>query len=86
MSLGGHAGGGFEVPLGALLLALMGPLQLSHSADLLCQGCEGRARRHAGTRLMLDVVLNPLWTWIIVGEVPGTARPISAAPSSSAQC
>ncbi|WP_373504148.1 DMT family transporter [Aestuariivirga sp.] len=71
---GDHAGGGFEVPLGSvLLLALMGPLQLSIPLIFYAKGAKAVPAVTLALVSMLDVVLNPLWTWIGVGETPGRA-------------
>ena len=69
---GGHAGGGFEVPIASvLLLAVMGPLQLSIPLILYAKGAKAVPAVTLSIVAMLDVVLNPLWSWIGVGEVPG---------------
>lgn len=68
---GGHAGGGFQVtPWEMLLLALMGPLQLSIPLVLYAKGAKRVPAVTLALVVMLDAVLNPLWSWIGAGEVP----------------
>lgn len=70
----GHAGGGFDV--GAremLLLALMGPLQLSIPLVFYIKGARSVPAVTLSLIAMLDAVLNPLWPWLVVGEVPDRA-------------
>lgn len=63
--------GGFDVPpRDILLLALMGPLQLGIPLILYVKGARSVPAMALSLIAMLDVVLNPLWTWIGVGEVP----------------
>lgn len=71
---GGHPGGGFEVSLTQLLLlALMGPLQLSIPLVLYAKGARTVPAVTLSLVVMLDAVLNPFWSWLGVGEVPGDA-------------
>ena len=68
---GGHPGGGFQVPLEQmLLLALMGPLQLSIPLILYAKGAKAVPAVTLSLVAMLDVVLNPFWSWSGVDEVP----------------
>lgn len=68
---GGHAGGGFQVNMhSVLLLALMGPLQLSIPLVWYARGAKAVPAVTLTLVAMLDVVLNPLWSWLGVGEVP----------------
>ena len=77
---GGHAGGGFEVgPLQVLLLALMGPLQLSIPLVLYAKGAQAVPAVTLSLVVMLDAVLNPFWSWLGVGEVPSQAAFIGGA-------
>ncbi|WP_421693042.1 DMT family transporter [Aestuariivirga sp.] len=77
---GGHAGGGFEVgPLQVLLLALMGPLQLSIPLVLYARGAQAVPAVTLSLVVMLDAVLNPFWSWLGVGEVPSNAAFIGGA-------
>jgi drug/metabolite transporter (DMT)-like permease len=70
----GHAGGGFQVSVHEmLLLALMGPLQLSIPLVFFIMGARSVPAVTASLIVMLDAVLNPLWPWLFVGEVPGNA-------------
>ena len=76
----GHAMGGFDVsPGNVLLLALMGPLQLSIPIVFYAWGARSVPAVTLSLVVMLDAVLNPLWPWLIVGEVPGTAAFIGGA-------
>jgi drug/metabolite transporter, DME family len=69
--IGGHAGGGFQVSLEQmLLLALMGPLQLSIPLIWYARGAKAVPAVTLSLVAMLDVVLNPLWSWLGVGEIP----------------
>ncbi len=68
---GGHAGGGFQVELPQLLLlALMGPVQLSIPLIFYAKGAKAVPAVTLSLIVMLDAVLNPLWSWLGVGEVP----------------
>jgi drug/metabolite transporter (DMT)-like permease len=59
---GGHPGGGFQVPFsGVLLLAIMGPLQLSIPLIFYAKGAKAVPAVTLSLVAMLDVVLNPLW-------------------------
>ena len=69
--LAGHAGGGFDVgPREVLLLAIMGPLQLSIPLIFYAKGAKSVPAVTLSLIVMLDAVLNPLWPWLFVGEVP----------------
>lgn len=71
---GGHAGGGFQVNMhSVLLLALMGPLQLSIPLVWYARGAKAVPAVTLTLVAMLDVVLNPFWTWLGVGEMPAHA-------------
>jgi drug/metabolite transporter (DMT)-like permease len=77
---GGHAGGGFDVPFtSVLLLALMGPLQLSIPLIWYAKGAKAVPAVTLALVAMLDVVLNPLWSWIGAGEVPPQSAFIGGA-------
>jgi len=77
---GGHAGGGFQVSLEQmLLLALMGPLQLSIPLIWYAKGAKAVPAVTLSLVAMLDVVLNPLWSWIGAGEIPTRAAVIGGA-------
>lgn len=77
---GGHPGGGFEVSFDQLLLlALMGPLQLSIPLILYARGAKSVPAVTLSLVALLDVVLNPLWSWIGVGEVPPDSAFIGGA-------
>jgi drug/metabolite transporter (DMT)-like permease len=70
----GSDGNAFTIDMHAtLLLMLMGPLQLS--IPLIFYGMGARAVPAVTLALisMLDAVINPLWPWLIVGEVPERA-------------
>ncbi|MFO1131755.1 MAG: DMT family transporter [Hyphomicrobiales bacterium] len=71
---GGHPGGGFQVGIhDVLLLALMGPLQLSVPLIWYAKGAKAVPAVTLTLVAMLDVVLNPFWSWLGVGEVPAHA-------------
>lgn len=71
---GGHPGGGFQVNIhDMLLLALMGPLQLSIPLVWYARGAKAVPAVTLTLVAMLDVVLNPLWSWLGAGEVPTRA-------------
>lgn len=71
---GGHPGGGFQVPLQqVLLLVLMGPIQLSVPLVLYASGAKAVPAVTLTLVAMLDVVLNPFWSWLGVGEIPAHA-------------
>lgn len=77
---GGHAGGGFQVSLQQmLLLALMGPLQLSIPLIWFAKGARAVPAVTLTLIAMLDVVLNPFWSWLGVGEVPERSAFIGGA-------
>ena len=68
---GGHPAGGFEVTLREmLLLAAMGPLQLSIPLVLYAKGARSVPAVTLAMIVMLDVVLNPFWAWLGAGEMP----------------
>ena len=63
--------GGFAVsPREMLLLAMMGPLQLSIPLVFFIMGARSVPAVTLSLIAMLDAVLNPLWPWLFVGEVP----------------
>lgn len=71
---GGHPGGGFQVGIyEVLLLALMGPVQLSVPLIWYARGAKAVPAVTLTLVAMLDVVLNPFWSWLGVGEVPAHA-------------
>jgi drug/metabolite transporter (DMT)-like permease len=77
---GGHTGGGFQVTLQQmLLLALMGPLQLSIPLIWYAKGAKAVPAVTLTLVAMLDVVLNPLWSWLGVGEVPTNSAFVGGA-------
>jgi len=70
----GHAGGGFGIDARSLLLlAAMGPLQLAVPLIFYARGARSVPGIALSLIAMLDVVLNPLWTWLLVGERPEAA-------------
>jgi drug/metabolite transporter, DME family len=76
----GFFGGGFDVPLHALpILALMGPIQVSLPLILFVRGTRSVPAVTLSFLVLLDVVINPLWTWIGVGEIPSLETAIGAA-------
>jgi drug/metabolite transporter, DME family len=70
----GHAGGGFDVGIREiLLLAAMGPLQLAIPLIFYIRGAVSVPAVTLSLIAMLDAVVNPLWSWIFVGEAPDRA-------------
>ena len=68
---GGHPAGGLQVSIEQmLLLALMGPVQLSVPLILYAKGAKAVPAVTLTLVAMLDVILNPFWSWLGVGEVP----------------
>lgn len=65
-AFGGFAISGREM----VLLALMGPLQLSIPLVFFIKGARSVPAITASLIAMLDAVLNPLWPWLVVGEMP----------------
>lgn len=71
---GGHSGGGFQVNIhDVLLLALMGPVQLSVPLAWYARGAKSVPAVTLTLLVMMDVVLNPFWSWLGVGEIPAHA-------------
>jgi drug/metabolite transporter (DMT)-like permease len=74
------SGGGFAVGMRELLLlALMGPLQLSLPLIFYIKGARSVPAVTLSLIAMLDAVLNPLWPWLAVGEMPERASFIGGA-------
>jgi len=48
----------------------MGPLQLSIPLIFFIKGAHSVPAITLSLIAMLDAVLNPLWPWLVVGEVP----------------
>jgi drug/metabolite transporter, DME family len=66
-----HSGGGFAVSFkGVGLLALMAVVQLAIPLVFYAKGARSVPAVTLSLIAMLDAVLNPLWPWIFVGEVP----------------
>lgn len=83
--VGGHSGGGFQVSLPQmLLLALMGPIQLSIPLIWYAKGAKAVPAVTLSLVAMLDVVLSPFWSWLGVGEVPTQSAFIGGAVIVSA--
>jgi drug/metabolite transporter, DME family len=67
-------GGGFDVPLNYVaLLALMALLQLAIPLIWYTKGARSVPAVTLSLIAMLDAVLNPLWPWLVVNEVPENA-------------
>jgi drug/metabolite transporter (DMT)-like permease len=72
--------GGFQVTQHEMLiLALMGPLQLSIPLIFFARGAKSVPAITLSLIVMLDVVLNPLWAWLGAGEVPAGAAYLGGA-------
>ena len=64
-------GGGFDVPLHYVaLLAVMAFVQLAVPLIWYAKGAKSVPAVTLSLIVMLDAVLNPLWPWIFVNEVP----------------
>jgi drug/metabolite transporter, DME family len=75
-----QTGGGFDVPLKYVaLLACMALLQLA--IPLICYSKGARSVPAVTLSLiaMLDAVLNPLWPWLVVNELPERSAFIGGA-------
>lgn len=73
-------GGGFAIgPREMLLLAAMGPLQLSAPLVFYAKGAFSVPAVTLSLIVMLDAVLNPFWPWLILGETPDRASFIGGA-------
>jgi drug/metabolite transporter, DME family len=69
-----QAGGGFDVPLDRIvLLALMALLQLAIPLIFYVKGARSVPAVTLSLIAMLDTVLNPLWPWLFVNEIPEPA-------------
>ena len=67
----GHRGGGFDVSLRTMgLLAIMGLLQLAIPLVFFVKGSKSVPAVTLALIVMLDAVINPLWPWLFVGEIP----------------
>ena len=78
--LAGHSGGGFDVsPRNIAMLAAMGPLQLAIPLIFYAKGARSVSAITLSLIVMLDAVINPLWPWLLLGEVPGKAAFIGGA-------
>jgi DME family drug/metabolite transporter len=76
----GLFGGGFSVTLReVLILSLMGPVQLAIPLIFYGKGARSVPAVALSLIVMLDVILNPLWSWIGVGEEPGLSAFIGGA-------
>ena len=70
----GHAGGGFDVSLRTMgLLAIMGLSQLAIPLVFFVKGSQSVPAVTLALIVMLDAVINPLWPWLFVGEIPQRA-------------
>jgi drug/metabolite transporter, DME family len=67
-------GGGFDVPLHYVaLLALMALVQLAVPLIFFVKGARSVSGITLSLIAMLDAVINPLWPWLVVNEVPERA-------------
>ncbi len=75
-----QAGGGFDVPLHYVaLLACMALLQLAIPLIWYAKGARSVPAVTLSLIAMLDAVLNPLWPWLVVNEVPENSAFIGGA-------
>ncbi len=78
--LAGHTGGGFEVlPREMLILAAMGPLQLSIPLIFYVKGAKSVPAISVSLIVMLDAIINPFWPMLFVGEMPERAAYLGGA-------
>jgi drug/metabolite transporter, DME family len=78
--IAGIFGGGFDVTLReVLILAVMGPVQLAIPLIFYGKGARSVPAVALSLIVMLDVILNPLWSWIGVGEEPTPSAYIGGA-------
>jgi drug/metabolite transporter, DME family len=69
-----QTGGGFDVPLHYVaLLACMALVQLAIPLIWYAKGAKSVPAVTLSLIAMLDAVLNPLWPWLVVNEVPENA-------------
>jgi drug/metabolite transporter, DME family len=75
-----QVGGGFDVPLKYVaLLACMALVQLAIPLIWYVKGAKSVPAITLSLIAMLDAVLNPLWPWLVVNEVPENAAFIGGA-------
>jgi drug/metabolite transporter (DMT)-like permease len=75
-----HSGGGFAVSFkGVALLALMAVVQLAIPLVFYARGARSVPAVTLSLIAMLDAVLNPLWPWLVVGEIPERSAFIGGA-------
>lgn len=66
--------GGFSVsPHDALLILFMGTVQLAFPALMLLRAARGVPAVHMALVLLLDIVLSPLWAFLLLGEKVATS-------------
>ena len=61
------------------LLALMGGLQLGLGCWLMTLAVRHLRAAEMGLLALVETILAPLWVWLVVGEIPGTAALIGGA-------
>jgi len=57
-------------PADAALLVFLGTVQIALAYSLLCLALPAVPALAASLLLLLEPALNPLWTWLVQGEVP----------------
>lgn len=63
--------GGFQVPLPAIgVLSVMGPVQLAMPIIFYAAGARFVPATSLSLVALMDVVLNPFWSWLGTGETP----------------
>ncbi len=76
----GDGTSGFNVDVTSIgLLALMGTLQLAIPLIAYARGARYVPAVSLTLISMLDAILNPLWPWLFVNEVPGNASLLGGA-------
>ncbi|MGH6873372.1 MAG: DMT family transporter [Aestuariivirgaceae bacterium] len=72
--------GGLSVPPSSIaVLAAMGPVQLAIPLILFARGARHVQATTLSLIALLDVVLNPFWSWIGVGEAPAGSAVVGGA-------
>lgn len=76
----GHPGGGFDIsPSNVAMLSAMGLLQLAIPLIFYAKGAKSVPAVTLSLIVMLDAVVNPLWPWLFLDEMPGRSDFIGGA-------
>jgi drug/metabolite transporter (DMT)-like permease len=66
-------------PVDWVVVALLGVFQLGVPYLFLARAVPQLRALEVGLFLLIEPVLNPIWTWIVHGETPGAATLIGGA-------